>query len=290
MKLFNRKNTDTANSKKDNIEFIEAKACGNPFCDCGLLTMAYRKTGNEEYDLSIPLDVYEENIAGLERIEAEAEFKTSLRQYVDLLSEDDWKSLQILYVIKKNEIVKQLNVDETQFEFEFDEEDFSQPDLRFSYQDAFPCTELVYEINKKNYSVNDFYCKKIGCHCSEVLILVVEYGDANPDTFNIVGSFEYNYKTHAGIIEGDKTIVRKVIELWKEDFPDYDMMLTSRNEQVKALYKKALLKKGKLSQGSKLAGKTMLRGGAALSAPVGRNDDCPCGSGKKYKKCCLGKL
>ena len=23
---------------------------------------------------------------------------------------------------------------------------------------------------------------------------------------------------------------------------------------------------------------------------VGRNDDCPCGSGKKFKKCCLGVL
>jgi uncharacterized protein YecA (UPF0149 family) len=22
---------------------------------------------------------------------------------------------------------------------------------------------------------------------------------------------------------------------------------------------------------------------------IGRNDACPCGSGKKYKKCCLGK-
>jgi hypothetical protein len=22
---------------------------------------------------------------------------------------------------------------------------------------------------------------------------------------------------------------------------------------------------------------------------VGRNDPCPCGSGKKYKKCCLAK-
>ncbi|BEP30313.1 SEC-C metal-binding domain-containing protein [Helicovermis profundi] len=22
---------------------------------------------------------------------------------------------------------------------------------------------------------------------------------------------------------------------------------------------------------------------------IGRNDPCPCGSGKKYKKCCLGK-
>ena len=24
--------------------------------------------------------------------------------------------------------------------------------------------------------------------------------------------------------------------------------------------------------------------------PPGRNDPCPCGSGKEYKKCCLGKL
>jgi preprotein translocase subunit SecA len=23
---------------------------------------------------------------------------------------------------------------------------------------------------------------------------------------------------------------------------------------------------------------------------IGRNDPCPCGSGKKYKKCCMGKL
>ena len=22
---------------------------------------------------------------------------------------------------------------------------------------------------------------------------------------------------------------------------------------------------------------------------IGRNDPCPCGSGQKYKKCCLGK-
>jgi len=29
--------------------------------------------------------------------------------------------------------------------------------------------------------------------------------------------------------------------------------------------------------------------GAHASAKTGRNDPCPCGSGKKYKKCCLGK-
>ena len=28
---------------------------------------------------------------------------------------------------------------------------------------------------------------------------------------------------------------------------------------------------------------------AALTRKPGRNDPCPCGSGKKYKKCCLPK-
>ncbi len=28
---------------------------------------------------------------------------------------------------------------------------------------------------------------------------------------------------------------------------------------------------------------------APASSPLGRNDPCPCGSGKKYKKCCLGR-
>jgi uncharacterized protein len=27
----------------------------------------------------------------------------------------------------------------------------------------------------------------------------------------------------------------------------------------------------------------------ALSTKIGRNDPCPCGSGKKYKKCCADK-
>ena len=26
-----------------------------------------------------------------------------------------------------------------------------------------------------------------------------------------------------------------------------------------------------------------------MSKSIRRNDECPCGSGKKYKKCCLGK-
>ena len=33
--------------------------------------------------------------------------------------------------------------------------------------------------------------------------------------------------------------------------------------------------------------KALLREAAKARTKVGRNDPCPCGSGKKYKKCCL---
>ncbi|MGB9619884.1 MAG: SEC-C metal-binding domain-containing protein, partial [Armatimonadota bacterium] len=29
---------------------------------------------------------------------------------------------------------------------------------------------------------------------------------------------------------------------------------------------------------------------AGKHGKIGRNDPCPCGSGKKFKKCCLGKI
>ena len=32
-----------------------------------------------------------------------------------------------------------------------------------------------------------------------------------------------------------------------------------------------------------------LRNGQPIKRKVGRNELCPCGSGRKYKKCCLGK-
>jgi uncharacterized protein len=47
----------------------------------------------------------------------------------------------------------------------------------------------------------------------------------------------------------------------------------------------ALWRQQKREQSTPLAGGTSAR----PTRKVGRNDPCPCGSGKKYKKCCMGK-
>ena len=54
---------------------------------------------------------------------------------------------------------------------------------------------------------------------------------------------------------------------WLYELPAWDNLLSE--EERKALYKKQ-----------------KLSGTVVKAKKIGRNDPCPCGSGKKYKKCC----
>lgn len=44
-----------------------------------------------------------------------------------------------------------------------------------------------------------------------------------------------------------------------------------------------------VAEGSSVVGENVINFVERKKQNVGRNDPCPCGSGKKYKKCCLGK-
>lgn len=57
---------------------------------------------------------------------------------------------------------------------------------------------------------------------------------------------------------------------WLFKLPAWDEILT--DEERKAIKKEFMLSKTVIKE-----------------AKIGRNDPCPCGSGKKYKKCCLNK-
>ncbi|TET15677.1 MAG: hypothetical protein E3J81_04460, partial [Dehalococcoidia bacterium] len=55
-----------------------------------------------------------------------------------------------------------------------------------------------------------------------------------------------------------------------------DMMGGVRQDIVHTIYHVGIVKEGGPREREK----------AAVAARTGRNDPCPCGSGKKYKKCC----
>jgi uncharacterized protein YecA (UPF0149 family) len=63
---------------------------------------------------------------------------------------------------------------------------------------------------------------------------------------------------------------------FEEQIPDLYEKLSVRHAKIKAIYRHCKRRHFNSKQ-------------PASKAQVGRNDPCPCGSGKKYKKCCLGK-
>ena len=99
--------------------------------------------------------------------------------------------------------------------------------------------------------------------------------------------------------ENDATYIGKDLEclsiIHNVDIPEMPDILRKRKEQEKrqkarekvlnelaANYKKNK-EQGTLEKGAKVV--PFKRN----SPKVGRNEPCPCGSGKKYKKCCLNK-
>jgi uncharacterized protein YecA (UPF0149 family) len=70
--------------------------------------------------------------------------------------------------------------------------------------------------------------------------------------------------------------VEEFVEAFQVEYPDCKRKLAQRHAQLKKLYTIYRRKHGWEQIPEK-------------SVKVGRNDPCPCGNGKKYKKCCLGK-
>ena len=111
----------------------------------------------------------------------------------------------------------------------------------------------------------DLYCIEPKCDCAEVKILFEQLNDGDPTA---VGTVDFRF---SGAIEfqpepGQKELLDRLWAAYRKRHPSCLSRLQQRYADMKYM-------------GSKT---TNLN----LSPKVGRNEPCPCGSGKKYKKCC----
>jgi preprotein translocase subunit SecA len=83
------------------------------------------------------------------------------------------------------------------------------------------------------------------------------------------------------------------LEAMRKVQPDFDAFLAKRHEQLRQLYRGFLKRTPAVSRAPARGARqdsdpAQLPAAAPVKAAVkpGRNEPCPCGSGKKYKKCC----
>ena len=90
----------------------------------------------------------------------------------------------------------------------------------------------------------------------------------------------------SGIIQTKFNVVA-TLSTWADEESEYDDADTQLNEEFDDF--EALMAEGGLLANMLYDEQTIIDNSVPVSSlvTVGRNDPCPCGSGKKYKKCCL---
>ncbi len=149
------------------------------------------------------------------------------------------------------------------------------------------------------FYADDLYCPKPDCQCGEITLVFLgqtfdKQGQAViGNVFDAVVTLKGGVrieKVHAADL-GGKEVALRVVRALLDDGSHVLEELRERNKTVKEVGRRSLSIASRLPGARALAPQLGTRNAPAPASrrvKVGRNEPCPCGSGKKFKKCCAG--
>jgi hypothetical protein len=150
---------------------------------------------------------------------------------------------------------------------------------RFGYSEIFagPQPEkFVFEYEGRTWIAHDHYCMNPDCRCSETLVSFIEYIEGKQkgdESFAVTISLKdssFHAIEKAGA-SNPPSSCEAVVVRFIEGVGKGLELLNTRDARMKERGRELREAERETSR--------------SLASP-GRNDPCPCGSGKKYKKCC----
>lgn len=263
-----------------------ADTCRNPVCQCLTVTVAFnaRASGipappaSPTLEREVGVDLATRTIDSDFRKKATQSDLDFAEALLATMGPADFDLLDRLHLMIKRQETALAKPDEIDAYFDFDE--IERSSLLQAYNDVLPFAETMQVvIDGIEYVALDQYCVKPSCRCTDALLSLLPIAERN-DAIGTNGSVRVDYKAGAWeAVENDplpcdmETLERVVAS----GTPDLHDRLQARHNKLRTIYGHCRKRKGAAIPDSiaKLA--------------VGRNDPCPCGSGKKFKKCCMGK-
>jgi len=159
-----------------------------------------------------------------------------------------------------------------------------EPGLVVGWDEVFPDDpDFVFNISGTRFWARDLYCINPGCTCKDIKLSFAEFDEGNnPKELGAVGIDLKKIRIEG--IEPVGASEEKLTQVWQKFQKQAGVikLLKTRQKEMKIIGNEiAKLSRKNKSEGPKSVSKVV--------GKVGRNDPCPCGSGKKYKKCCLNK-
>ncbi len=160
------------------------------------------------------------------------------------------------------------------------------------FVDVFPFgLALNFTWNKEVWAVSEQYCVQPGCKCKEMVLSFLKLIDAvgrKTTKIEDAPSLRYNYHTQTfkPVVTGaaGSPSLDSLLAVLKREYASLNTQLEFRQRLMQSLYARHYLARTKARLPSQ-PGKPL----SAVAHKIGRNDPCPCGSGRKYKHCCGNK-
>lgn len=270
------------------VEFV-LSVCGAPRCGCNTVELVSPAApGGEPQSRSFPssvgLDLRTKSLVRGSDSTADPAFDRLDGMVRALLTAADLLKLREWFFAEKVELICTTPIDEIDIK---DLPDASSG-LMIGFVDVFPCgLDFHFTFEGELWVVDDQHCVQTKCRCSETVLSFLKLIDRSGTPtreLRDVPSLRYNYATQKTEALLDRAATGPLpIELFgalKASIPTFDDGLQLRHLILQTLYNRREINRA-LSQISSLI--------AAHRPKLGRNDPCPCGSGRKFKHCCLNK-
>ena len=136
------------------------------------------------------------------------------------------------------------------------------------------------------YVIFEYYCSNTKCKCKSIKADIMQLGDDKEPIEESLAIINYNWssvKTKCYPTLDEKSpktkLALSLLEVYKKFIHCQDYLIRIKQQYNKA---KNLSYEKQLKEQKEVKATT-------INKHIGRNTKCPCGSNKKYKKCCLLK-
>lgn len=259
------------------VDFV---VCPQPRCQCEVVTLKCSPRGSDvaeskrEEPVKIDLAVKERRIRLPKGARTDTEARSLMAAIQREVTEGDWEAARGFYLGCKRRQTEEVSLDEVDAWFPDDVRDGAMA----GYYEIFPyAAQVDVALVEERWIFDDLYCVQPGCHCGTCGIGFFSIASVERTPGPAV-SFLYDYRI--GKVEQVEIpagpgvpSIADFLSAMRRDHPDFETFLVERQKRLQYLYEK----------GKDIAPVAPVR---RASAKIGRNEPCPCGSGKKYKRCC----
>lgn len=265
------------------------RVCPTPRCSCLSVCVYCCPRLSDEAEPWGPfhrfrLDVGKRVLDVTPELKAEPE-ALSLAQFISpRLSDKAWEELHHWFWSAKIKAIETADVSEV------DITDLPNADdgHMVPFVEVFPLgLALNFTFEQADWAADEAFCVRPSCHCTQTVLSFLKLRNATGEktaALHHVPAIRYNYRSQATEELASGTAgtppTGQLLAALKMAVPCLDSRLGLHHRIMQSLYARHYLERARLK-------KERLEAQLPVKPPrPGRNDSCPCGSGKKFKKCC----